>query len=148
MRGHLESHGAAKIAAVLCSAVLSLGVAHADDSKRHFDGTWDTILSCTNAYGALGYSFEFVSTVKDGVLHGEKGDKGNPGWLQLDGEILADGAANLYVQGLVGAAPFAVGQRPAGSAYGYHLDSKFSGASGKGTRVEGRPCTATFTRRE
>jgi hypothetical protein len=105
-----------KIAALLCSVVLSLGVAHADDSKRHFDGAWDTILSCTNSNGALGYSFEFVSTVKDGVLHGEKGDKGKPGWLQLDGEI--------------------------------HLDSKFSGTSGRGTRVEGRPCTATFTRRE
>jgi hypothetical protein len=137
-----------KIAAVLCSTVLYLGVAYADVSNRHFDGAWDTILSCTNSNGALGYSFEFVSTVKDGVLHGEKGDKGKPGWLQLDGPILEDGAANLYVQGLVGAAPYAVGQRPAGSAYGYHLDSKFSGASGKGTRVEGRPCTATFTRQQ
>src|SRR5580658_2919575 len=148
MRGCLEFHGAAKIAAALCGAVLWLGVAHADDSKRQFDGAWDTILSCTNSNGALGYSFEFVSTVKDGVLHGEKGDKGKPGWLQLDGEILQHGAANLYVQGLVGAAPYAVGQRPAGTAYGYHLDSKFSGTSGKGTRVEGRPCTATFTRHE
>ena len=137
-----------KNAAALCSAVLCVGSARADDAKRQFDGAWDTILSCTNSNGALGYSFEFVSTVKDGVLHGEKGDKGKPGWLQLDGEILQDGAANLYVQGLVGAAPFAVGQRPAGTAYGYHLDSKFSGASGRGTRVEGRPCSATFRKRQ
>lgn len=44
------------------------------------------------------------------------------------------------------AAAFAVGQRPAGIAYGYHLDSKFIDASGKGTRVEGRPCNATFAK--
>lgn len=121
---------------------------HADDTARHFDGVWTTTLSCSNSNGALGYSFQFPSIVKDGVLHGEKGDKGAPGWLQVDGEIMRDGSANLYVQGLVGAAPFAVGQRPAGTSYGYHLDSKFSDASGKGTRVEGRPCSAVFTKVE
>lgn len=128
------------IACVLC------GASRADDADRRFDGVWDTILSCTNSNGALGYSFEFPSTVKDGVLHGEKGTKGEPGWLQIDGKILHDGAANLYANGLVGAAPFAVGQRPAGTEYGYHLDTKFSDTSGKGTRVEGRPCSVTFTK--
>jgi hypothetical protein len=137
-------------AAALC-AVIAIAVSfasRADAPNRHFDGAWDTILSCPNVAGALGYSFEFVSTVKDGVLHGEKGEQGKAGWLALDGSILEDGSANLYVQGLVGAAPYAVGQRPAGSAYGYHLDSKFAADSGKGTRVEGRPCSATFTKRQ
>jgi hypothetical protein len=136
-------------AALLCAllaATLPVGT-RAEAPNRHFDGAWDTILACVNFQGALGYSFEFVSIVKDGVLHGEKGEPGQAGWLSLDGHILDDGSANLYVQGLVGAAPYAVGQRPAGSAYGYHLDSKFSDASGKGTRVEGRPCSATFTKR-
>ena len=136
MRGYL----------LACFVLIALNFAHAEDAKRHFDGVWTTILSCSNSNGALGYSYQFASIVKDGVLHGEKGDKGQPGWMQLDGEIMQDGSANLYVQGLVGAAPFAVGQRPAGSSYGYHLDSKFSGSSGKGTRVEGRPCTAEFTK--
>jgi hypothetical protein len=122
--------------------------ARADESNRHFDGAWDTILSCANSNGALGYSFQFISSVKDGVLHGEKGEQGKAGWLSLDGNIREDGSANLYVQGLVGAAPFAVGQRPAGTSYGYHLDSKFAGESGEGTRVEGRPCSATFTKRK
>jgi len=136
MRGYL----------LACFAFGCIGTAHADDTARRFDGVWTTTLSCSNSNGALGYSFQFPSIVKNGVLHGEKGDKGQPGWLQLDGEIMRDGSANLYVQGLVGAAPFAVGQRPAGTSYGYHLDSKFSDSSGKGTRVEGRPCTAVFTR--
>jgi hypothetical protein len=139
-------------AALLCAVVATMSCVapetHAGEANRFFDGAWDTILSCANANGALGYSFEFMSSVKEGILHGEKGEQGKAGWLSLDGSILEDGSANLYVQGMVGAAPFAVGQRPAGSAYGYHLGSKFAGASGKGTRVEGRPCAATFTKRK
>jgi len=133
-------------AATIGIALLLLGTAWTADADRHFDGTWDTILSCVNSNGALGYSFQFPSTVKEGVLHGEKGTRGQPGWLQIDGKILQDGSANLYAAGLVGAAPFAVGQRPAGTEYGYHIDAKFSDTSGKGARVEGRPCTVTFTK--
>jgi len=44
-----------------------------------------------------------------------EGTRGQPGWLQLDGRILDDGSADLYAKGIVGAAPFAVGQRPAGT---------------------------------
>jgi hypothetical protein len=118
--------------------------ARADDAEGRFDGTWDTILSCANSNGALGYSFEFPAIVTHGVLHAEKGNKGEPGWLQIDGTIDRDGSASLYATGLVGAAPFAVGQRPAGTQYGYHIDSKFTDTTGEGHRVEGRPCTVIF----
>jgi hypothetical protein len=132
---------------ILLLGLAPLGAGADDASPGPFDGVWDTIVSCVNASGALGYSFEFPSTVKQGVLHGEKGTPGEPGWLKLDGKIAADGAADLYASGLVGAAPFAVGQRPAGTAYGYHVDARFSATSGTGHRVEGRPCTLTFTRK-
>jgi hypothetical protein len=122
--------------------------ARADSAPAPFDGIWTTILSCPNSNGALGYSFEFPSNVTEGVLHGEKGTKGEPGWLELDGHIRPDGQADLYVNGRVGAAPFAVGQRPAGTVYGYHVDARFSGDQGSGHRVEGRPCTVSFSRRE
>src|SRR5271168_2614618 len=112
-----------------------------------FDGTWDTVLSCENTAGAQGYSFKFQSVVKDGVLHGEKGTKGKPGWLQLDGKILTDGSAKIYAEGLVGAADAAVGHRPAGTQYGYHLDAKSSEYSGNGKCVEGRDCTVTFEKK-
>lgn len=116
-------------------------------AKNPFDGTWDTILSCENSSGALGYSFKFPSVVKDGVLHGQKGNKGKPGWLQLDGPIADDGSAKLYVDGLVGASEAAVGRLPAGSSYGYHVDAMFKGDSGTGKRVEGRPCTVEFKKK-
>lgn len=121
--------------------------ASAAEPDRHFDGTWETVLSCENTAGAQGYSFKFPSVVKDGVLHGEKGTKEKPGWLQLDGKILADGSANIYAEGLVGAADTAVGHRPAGTQYGYHIEAKFSQDAGSGKRVEGRACAVTFEKK-
>jgi hypothetical protein len=124
------------------------GPLQADEIPNRFDGEWTTILSCANASGALGYSFEFLSRIHDGVLHGEKGVKGEPGWLQLDGAIPPDGHANIYASGLVGASEAAVGHRPAGTQYGYHVDVKFtSDTSGMGHRVEGRPCTVSFNKK-
>jgi len=99
-----------------------------------------------NASGALGYSFKFPSSVKDGVLHGQKGTAHEAGWLSIDGSIAVDGTADLYVDGLVGASAMAVGQRPAGTKYGYHVAARFSGDRAEGHRVEGRPCTVVFER--
>ena len=131
--------------AVLC--LLAVRAGQAAESAQRFDGEWDTILSCPNSNGALGYSFEFPSLINQGVLHGEKGVKGQAGWLQLDGAISADGTGNLYASGLVGAAEMAVGHRPPGTQYGYHVDVQFTDNSGKGRRVEGRPCTITFAKK-
>src|SRR5579862_9033813 len=78
--------------------------ARADETagNRQFDGLWQTTLSCANSNGALGYSYRFASTVKNGVLHGEKGTAQKAGWLQIDGSVGSDGVADLYVEGLVG----------------------------------------------
>jgi hypothetical protein len=137
--------GHRRFRALLVPFVFAFVVA-APAADDHFDGTWDTVLSCENAAGALGYSFKFPSIVKDGALHGEKGNKGKPGWLQLDGKILSNGSAKIYADGLVGAAEAAVGHRPAGTQYGYHIEAKFSEETGTGKRVEGRPCSVEFTK--
>jgi len=131
----------------ICLACVFLSSAHGADDAARFDGTWDTTISCSNAAGALGYSFEFSSTVKDAALHGEKGEEGKPGWLQIQGNIQPDGTAKLYVKGLVGAQEYAVGHRPKGTEYGYHVDAKFSDKEGSGKRVEGRPCDVTFVKK-
>lgn len=133
--------------AVLVLTILSIvSFCAADDHP--FDGTWETIVSCENTSGALGYSYRFDSIVKNDVLHGEKGDKGKPGWFQLDGKIAGDGAARFYADGLVGASEAAVGHRPAGTRYNYHVEANFSGDSGHGKRVEGRPCTIEFKKKQ
>ena len=135
-----------RVCTILVFAALSpVSLCVADDHP--FDGTWETTVSCENAAGALGYSYRFDSMVKDDVMHGEKGDKGKPGWFQLDGKIAPDGMARLYADGLVGASETAVGHRHAGTRYNYHVDANFSGDSGTGKRVEGRPCTVEFKRK-
>jgi len=143
--------GMRRAAFVLVLSALGAFGAHGDETgstapTTRFDGLWQTTLSCSNANGALGYSFRFPSTVKNGLLHGEKGTAHEAGWLQIDGSLRADGVADLYVEGLVGAAPFAVGQRPAGTAYGYHVEARFSLDHAEGHRVEGRPCTVVWSR--
>ena len=131
----------------ICIVVICLGAASAEDDAKRFDGNWDTTVSCSNTAGALGYSYQITSTVKDGVLHGEKGEKGKPGWLELDGKILPDGTMKIYAKGLVGAQEVAVGHRPRGSAFGYHVEGKFSEKEGNGKRVEGRPCELDFAKK-
>jgi len=118
----------------------------AADLFDHFEGTWDTVLSCPNSNGALGYSYKFPATVKNGILHAEKGEPNKPGWLAINGTISSDGSSSLYADGIVGAAPYAVGRRPAGTPYNYHIEAKFTDTSGIGHRIEGRPCDLSFTK--
>ncbi len=144
--------GAAALVLSLLGATMDRASAEdsapADAPTTRFDGVWQTTLSCPNSHGALGYSFRFPSIVKAGVLHGEKGNRGEPGWLQVDGSINADGKATLYVDGLVGAADFAVGRRPAGTGYGYHIAAAFTVAEGEGHRTEGRECSVVWKRQQ
>lgn len=134
-----------RFAAILIAATLSQVPFFADDHP--FDAVWETAVSCENAAGALGYSYRFDSLVKQDALHGEKGDMGKPGWFQLDGKIAPDGTARFYADGLVGASEAAVGHARRGTRYNYHVEAKFSGDSGTGKRVEGRPCTLEFKRK-
>ncbi|HTZ46791.1 MAG TPA: hypothetical protein VMH20_04325 [Verrucomicrobiae bacterium] len=132
---------------ILVLAILSLPSLRFSNDHP-FDGTWETTVSCENTTGALGYSYRFDSFVKDDVLHGEKGEKGKPGWFQLDGKIARDGTARFYADGLVGASEAAVGHRPAGTRYNYHVEANFSGDSGSGKRIEGRACTLEFKKKQ
>jgi hypothetical protein len=134
------------LVASLLGCTIAADAAHGATLTSRFDGLWQTILSCPDAHGALGYSFKFPSRVKGGFLHGEKGVQGESGWLQIDGQIDEAGKASLYADGLIGAADFAVGQRPAGTRYNYHIDALFTATSAEGHRVEGRKCSVVWTR--
>jgi hypothetical protein len=111
-----------------------------------FDGVWNTTLSCSTTAGALGYSYQFPSTVKGGVLHGERGAEGQPGWLRLDGTIQPDGRAKIHAKGLVGEQKSALGQEPAGTPYAYRIEGKFTATEGTGKRVKSRACEITFVK--
>jgi len=127
-----------------CALLLTAAAARADEPQGRFDGVWTTTIACAPAAGALPYRYEFESTVKNSVLHGERGIKDTPGWLQLDGRILPDGTAELAAHGVVGREPAAIGERPRGTPYHYRIDARFSENSATGHRVEGRVCTLSF----
>jgi hypothetical protein len=110
-----------------------------------FDGKWLTTVSCENARDALGFSFRFVSEVKDGKFRGLHGTEGQPSSLLIEGKIDADGSAKLYATGRTGSREYVPGRdTPRGTEYSYNIDAHFKGSKGTGTRVEGRPCSFTF----
>jgi hypothetical protein len=135
-----------KLTTALAATIL-LAVAAADASPAApFDGVWTTVVACSASAGALPYSYEFNSTVSQGVLHGERGIKGAPGWLRVDGRISTDGSAALAAHGLVGKEWAATGHLPPGTPYKYRIEARFSGDSGNGGRVSGRPCKISFSK--
>jgi hypothetical protein len=132
--------------ATVVTLLLPSGVSSATDTQS-FDGSWLTTVSCDAARDALGYSYQFVSIVRNGVLRGLHGIEGQPSSLKIDGTIAPDGTSKLYAIGHTGSKEYVPGRdTPRGTEYSYSIDAHFSGAAGSGRRVEGRPCTLAFTK--
>ncbi len=119
---------------------------------ERFDGKWDTTLTCPDKGKTSGYTWNFMSTIKDGVLHGERGTAGQPGWFSLDGKVGDDGAAKLSGNGIVMSKEYARGVFTGkGSEYSYNVKATFKETTGSGVRDEGlgivgRPCTFEFVK--
>jgi hypothetical protein len=122
----------------------------ASPSAARFDGTWSVTLVCqdhTDATSrALGYTFHFLAQVKNGVLHGEHGTKGVPTWLEIDGKIQPDGAADLHANGLTNRPAYSLRNVETGTPYAYQVRAHFEGARGTGSRVGGRICNYSFVK--
>jgi|SRR5271170_1701426 len=117
-------------------------------AQERFDGKWLTTLSCEASRDALGYSFRFVSEVKNGKLRGLYGTEGKPGSLLIEGTVDIDGTGKLYAMGRTGSKEYVPGRdAPRGTEYGYNIEAHFKGAAGTGARVEGRPCSLKFEKR-
>src|SRR5580700_3656198 len=114
-------------------------------AEQRFDGKWLTTVSCQGARDALGYSFRFVSEVKNGKFRGLHGTEGKPSSLLIEGTVSADGTGKLYATGRTGSKEYVPGRdTPRGTEYSYSIEAHFKGTSGTGTRVEGRPCSLQF----
>ena len=114
-------------------------------SQEGFDGKWLTTVSCEGARDALGYSFRFVSEVKNGNFRGLHGTEGKPSSLLIEGTVGADGSGKLYATGRTGSKEYVPGRdTPRGTEYSYSIEAHFKGTTGTGTRVEGRPCSFQF----
>ena len=119
---------------------------------ERFDGKWDTTLTCPDKGKTSGYTWKFVSTIKNGVLHGDRGTAGQPGWFALDGKVGDEGAAKLSGDGIVMSREYARGVFTSkGSDYSYNVKATFKATQGSGVRDEGlgivgRPCTFEFVK--
>ena len=133
------------VSTILSVIFILLGAVRGALAGENFDGKWQTTVSCSAARDALGYSFRFISDVKDGNLRGLHGTEGEPSSLLIEGKIDADGNGKLYATGRTGSKEYVPGREtPRGPEYSYNIDAHFKGKSGTGTRVEGRPCSFVF----
>jgi len=133
------------IPSLLLAAFVLLALPSVSLAGEGFDGKWLTTVSCEASRDALGYSFRFVSEVKNGNLRGLHGTEGQPSSLVIEGRIEADGSANLYATGRTGSKEYVPGRdTPRGTEYSYNIQAHFKGSTGTGTRVEGRPCSFRF----
>jgi hypothetical protein len=129
----------------LVTAIALMALPGVSLAEERFDGKWLTTLSCEAARGALGYSYRFVSEVKNGKFRGLYGTEGKPSSLLIEGTVSTDGAGKLYATGRTGSKEYVPGRdTPTGTEYGYNIEAHFKGATGTGTRVEGRACSLQF----
>src|ERR1700744_2400914 len=102
------------------------GVSPGEDS---FEGKGLTTVSCEGARDALGYSFRFVSEVKNGNFRGLHGTEGKPRSLLIEGTVSADVNGNVYATGRTGSKEYVPGRdTPRGTEYSYNIEAPFKGA--------------------
>ena len=114
-------------------------------AEESFDGKWLTTVSCAAAGDALGYSYRFTGEVKNGKYRGLYGSEGTPGSLLVEGTVSGDGDGKLYATGWVGSKDYVPGRSSSrGAKYGYSVEAHFKGATGTGSRIQGRSCSFQF----
>lgn len=110
-----------------------------------FDGKWATTLTCEKFQGAQSFTYHFDGVVKNGHYSGVYGTVGEPASLELEGEIAEDGSAMLQATGWTGEKAYVPGNSlPKGTKFQYKVKAQFTGQSGTGMRVQGRPCSFAF----
>jgi hypothetical protein len=111
-----------------------------------FDGTWATTWICPAVGQTLAFSYQFLTQVKDGDVHGQRGNPGEPGSLGFDGKIEPDGTAAMFGKGIVGNSAYAVGGAPVGRVFYFHVTAHFDRNIGSGHRIEDRACNVSFVK--
>ena len=111
-----------------------------------FDGSWNVVVFCPASGNAPSSALRFMAGIKDGVLHGGRGNGGSRGSMTLDGTIQPDGLARLHASGVTSDSDEVLGVSPRDSTFVYEVAARFVGSHGLGARTDGRTCHLTFTR--
>ena len=115
-------------------------------ANKTFDGVWSVTLNMHDYKDpgtgtvAQGFVHYFAARVKNGVLHGEHGTRGAPGFFEINGKIEADGTAILHVSGIKGSEKYNMPADGAthgrsGAPFDYDLTAQFKGQRGTGKRI-------------
>jgi hypothetical protein len=141
---------------LLCITTLTVGAVFAQWSHAQapqttkFDGTWGVTLVCADYKGpdanAKGYAFRFLAYVKGGRIEGQYGIEDGPSSLHYSGVISEDGSAEIQARGFTGDPDYTVNRVTKATPYRYRLKAQFEGTRGHATRVDLRPCEATFVK--
>lgn len=119
-------------------------------SSAPFDGLWAVTVDCprtsAGSTGADGYVLIFFAKVKDGNLHGQHGNQGQPDSLTLVGKVQPDGSATLNARGMTGEPKHSVNREAKGTPYGWRGNALFEGTRGVGKRTELRSCDLSFVK--
>lgn len=134
--------------AVVCALMLLPGASIAGGK---YDGNWVTHLACEAHGQTPAYKWEFPSTIKDSVFHGQHGEEGGPGYLVIDGKLANDGTSKLEAKGTVSQSNAHGVFAMKGNNYSYKIKAQFTDVKGTGTRDEGagilgRNCSFEFTK--
>jgi len=144
MSAHTRRHFFHRAAGVTMAALLLFlpSLARGEEAPK-FDGKWNTTVTCKT-----GAPVKFVTEVQSGVLGGQQGTEGAPGFLRIEGKVTPAGVGHVYAKGRSVAGDSTGGRDiPPGTEYGYYIQAKFEGKSGAGNRVEGRACAIKFEKR-
>ena len=95
----------------------------AQSAGGRFDGTWTTNMSCDASTHMPAYTWTFISTITNGILHGQHGEEGGPGYLVVDGPIGTDGSAKLHAKGTVQSGKAGIVTQLKGNKYDYYIDA-------------------------
>lgn len=139
------------VPAAVDELLAALGPKGAVGATPRFDGAWEVAIDCPAVKGppaVRGYVLRFTGLVKDGRFTATHLADDQPGALRLDGILEADGQAHLTAHGRTAAAEHSLKQSPPGTAYTYGVEAAFEARRGTGRRVEGRPCSFTFMKRD
>ena len=120
-------------------------------STNH-DGRWTATIVCEDFKSekgplAKGYTLHVPLTISAGRVEGTRErDYATSGELRYTGEVYSDGELVVRAVGATGKSEYTPNRVAPGTNFGYTLKGRLGTESGSATRVELRPCSATFFR--
>lgn len=140
----------ARLLPLLAAVLADPAAAQPAATGSAYDGTWSITLNCPSLESrqgpVQGYEFSFPATIAAGKLVARHGSEGAPSSLAYEGQVADDGTITIRASGVTGPSIYAIGKVAQGTPYTYTLRGRLDASAGTARRIEGRPCTATFSR--